>query len=198
MADTPLWQQRDAYGDRMREKGGSWHWNWRNDHIMRWINNFVRISKANVMANYKRQGIGDYHARQKKPTEHKLKRSLAWKTWATSGGDEQVFRAQYIYYAKFVELALGKRNHYNGPVPEIQAPRWKPITVPTRSRKAKPHIVTEMRRQANRFRVYATEYFQFTGLVTMIYAMGGDDDPAIRAAVNRTLFWHSTRGGFQR
>ena len=189
MAEQPLHLQRDPYGDKMRKEGGSWHWNWRNDHIMRWINNFVRITRANTLANVGRQDIG---------VTGQLKRSLAWKTWATCGGDEQVFRAQYLYYAKFVELALGKRNPYNGPVPDIPGARWQPITVPTRSRKAKPHVVTEMRRQANRFRVYASNYFQFTGLVSMIYAMGGNDDPAIRNAVNRALFWDSTRGGFQR
>jgi len=176
---------KDAYGDDVLLH----RWNWHDRRIMAWINNFVKITGSNTLEDVDRQKIKD---------TGKLRRSLAWKTWATSGGDEQVFRAQYIYYAKFVELALGKHNPYNGPVPEIQAPRWKPITVPTRSRKAKPHVVTEMRRQANRFRVYATEYFQFTGLVTMIYAMGGDEDSAIRNAVNRALFWHSTRGGFQR
>ena len=186
MADRPLHLQRDPYGDNVK----SWHWNWRNDHIMRWINNFVRITRANTLGNMERQDIKKYSGM--------LKRSLAWKTWATSGGDEQVFRAQYIYYAKYVELALGKHNPYNGPVPPIANKQWQAITVPTRTRKAKPHVVTEMRRQAKRFMSYASDEFQFTGLVSMIYAMGGDEDPAIRHAVNRALFWDSTRGGFQR
>lgn len=188
MAERPIHLQRDPFGDVVNTSG-SWHWNWRNDHIMRWINNFVRIARSNTIGNVDRLEIYD---------TGRLKRSLFWQTFATHNGDEQVFRAQYIYYAKYVELAVGWHNRYNGPVPTIPGKQWPPIPVPTRKMKGRPFVVTEMRRQAKKFMSYASNNFQFAGLVTMIYSMGGNEDPAIRAAVNRALFWASTRDKFQR
>ena len=164
-------------------------WNWHDDHIMRWINNFVRITGENTKANVDRQKI---------KRTGTLKRSLYWQTFAASNGDEQVFRARYIYYAKFVELALGKGDPYNGPVPNIPGKQWQPIPVPTRRRKGRPHVVTEMRSQAKKFTSYARKHFAFTGTVMMIYAMGGNEEPSIRAAVNRALFWESNKGKFDR
>ena len=174
----------DKYGDNVLK----WKWDWRDTRIMEWINNFVGISRENVMDNYERQDIGAYHARQKKKTPHQLKRSLKWRTWAASGGDAQVFEARYIYYAKYVELALGKGNPYNGPVPDIPNRKWKPITVPTRPRKGKPHVVTEMRTQASKFTAMARAQFSFTGTIYMLYAMGGDPQ-SVAGAYNRALFW---------
>ena len=167
----------------------NWEWNWHDDHIMRWIRNFQRITQENTYADVERQKIkrsGD------------LKRSLYWMTFAASGGDEQVFRARYIYYAKFVEIAVGWNNRYNGPVPPIPGKKWAPIKVPTRKMKGRPHVITEMRSQAKKFRSYAANHFSFIGTVYMVYAMGGNEEPSIRAAVNRALFFESTRGRFDR
>ena len=160
---------------------------------MEWIANFARISRENTIGNVERQGIGAYHARQKKKkTPHQLKRSLAWKTWAASGGDAQVFEARYIYYAKFVELAVGTGEKYDSPVPDIPHKRWKPITVPTRRRKGKPHVVTEMRSQAQKFTAYARAQFSFTGTIYMLFAMGNNQSSA--AAYNRALAWALKQG----
>ena len=178
----------DKYGDNVLK----WKWDWRDSRIMEWISNYARISRENVMENYERQGIGAYHNRQKKPTPHQLKRSLAWKTWAASGGDSQVFESKYIYYAKFVELAVGNKEKYDSPVPAIPGKRWKPIPVPTRKRKGKPHVVTEMRSQAQKFTAFARAQFSFTGTVYMIFAMGNDKSTA--AAYNRALEWALIQG----
>lgn len=173
----------DKYGDKVL----SWKWNWKDDHIMRWINNFTRIARERTMGNYERV------INERSGT---LKRSLFWQTFAASGGDEQVFRARYIYYAKFLELGVGIRNPYNGPVPPITNKKWKPISIPTRKLKGRPHVVTEMRTQAKHFTAYATKYFSFSGLAYMIFSAG--DTYEAHHAINRALFWVSTKDRFQR
>ena len=165
----------DPYGTQVL----SWKWDWRDERIIAWINNFEKISKRDTLANVDRQKI---------KRTGKLRRSLAWKTWAASNGDTQVFSARYIYYAKYMELAVGWHNRYNGPVPQITSKNWFPIAVPTRKMKGRPHVVTEMRKQARKFSTYARKHFSFVGTMFMVYAMGGDD-PSVKAAVNRALFW---------
>ena len=169
----------DKYGDQVLK----WRWDWRDSRIMDWINNFVSISRKNVYASVDRQKIKKTGA---------LKRSLAWKTWAVSGGDAQVFEARYQYYAKFVELAVGRGEPYDSPVPNIPGRKWKPIPVPTRSRKGKPHVVTEMRSQAAKFTAFARAQFSFTGTIYMLYAMGNNHSSA--AAYNRALQWALEQG----
>lgn len=166
----------DKYGDQVL----SWKWDWRDDRIMSWVNNFTTIIEKDTIGNVERQ-----HAVK----SGRLKRSLAWKTWAASGGDAQIFEARYIYYAKFVELAVGRGDPYNKdvPVPNIPGPKWQPIPVPSRRRKGKPHVVTEMRSQASKFTSMTRKHFSFIGTVFMAYAMGNNRSAA--AAVNRALYW---------
>lgn len=175
----------DRYGDNVLR----WAWDWRDSRIMDWISNFTRITGENTLADVERQ---------KAIKTGRLKRSLKWKTWAASGGDAQVFEARYIYYAKFVELAVGKGDPYNEPVPDIPHPKWRPIRVPSRKRKGKPHVVTEMRTQASKFTAFARAQFSFTGTIFMLYSMGGKDDPSIAAAYNRALFWALREGKTKR
>lgn len=165
---------RDKYGDNVLR----WQFDWRDTRIMNWINKFAAITGSNTMGNVDRQIT--HHT-------HRLERSLQWKTWAISGGDAQVFEARYIYYAKFVELAVGKGDKYNGPVPVIPRPRWSPIPVPKRTRKGRPHVVTEMRTQAQKFTAYARARFMFAGTIYMLYAMGSNQSAA--HAYNRALEW---------
>lgn len=174
----------DPYGEQIL----SWKWDWRDERIMAWINNFTKISRRDTTGNLSRQNVG---------VSGKLKRSLVWKTFAASGGDTQVFTARYLYYAKFVELALGKGNPYNGPVPTIPRKNWLPITVPSRKRRAKPHVVTEMRKQASKFSTMARKHFSFVGTMFMLYAMGGED-PSIQSAVNRAMFFAARKERTQR
>lgn len=169
----------DKYGDSVLK----WRFDWRDTRIIEWINSFVRITGENTYENVERL---------KAVKSGMLKRSLAWKTWAASGGDSQVFEARYIYYAKFVELALGKGDPYNGPVPDIPHKKWGPISVPSRKRKGKPHVVTEMRTQAAKFTSFARAQFEFTGTIYMLYAMGNNQSSA--AAYNRALAWALQQG----
>ena len=64
----------DQYGDKLK----TFKWDWRDQRIVAWINNFASISRKNVYANMDRQKVKNTGA---------LKRSLAWKTFAVSGGD---------------------------------------------------------------------------------------------------------------
>lgn len=169
----------DKYGDKVL----SWKFDWRDTRIMDWINNFVAITGKNTYANVDRL---------KAKRTGRLKRSLAWKTWAASGGNSQVFEARYIYYAKFIELAVGKGDPYNGPVPNIPHPKWGPISVPNRRRKGKPHVVTEMRTQASKFTSFARAQLSFTGTIYMLYALGSNYSTA--AAYNRALAWALEQG----
>ena len=168
----------DKYGDNVLR----FKFDWRDTRIMNWINNFEHIARENTMGNVERQNI-----QSKGKESGRLKRSLFWKTWSISGGDTQVFEARYIYYAKFVELAVGKGEPYDEKVPEIPHPKWKPIKVSSRRRKGKPHVVTEMRTQASKFTAYARARFAFAGTIYMLYAMGNNKSSA--AAYNRALTW---------
>ena len=180
-------QERSWASDRYGDNVLRFRFDWRDTRIMNWINNFTRISRENTMGN-----VG----RVMNEKTGRLKRSLFWKTWAASGGDSQVFEARYIYYAKYLELAVGGKERYNGPVPEIRQPRWNPIPVPTRKRKGRPHVVTEMRTQASKFTAYARARFAFAGTIYMLYAMGGDK--ACAPAVNRALRWALEEGSTTR
>ena len=173
----------DKYGDKVK----SFQWDWRDDRIMAWITNFPRIGKENTLANIDRLKLKN---------TGRLRRSVFWKTWAASGGDSQVFEARYIYYAKFAELAVGRGEPYNGPVPDIPHRHWGAIPVPTRKRKGKPHVVAEMRTQAAKFATMARKEFSFVGTIYLIYAMGNNKSTA--AAVNRALFWRNKREKFTR
>ena len=173
----------DKYGDKVKR----WEWDWRDERIMSWINNFERISRENTEENVERLNAVRTGA---------MKRSLWWKTWATSGGDTQVFAAKYLYYSRFVELAVGKNEPYDSPVPNIPHPYWQPIPVPKRSQKGKPFVVTEMRTQAAKFASVARREFSFAGTMFMVYAMGDNQDA--HDAVNRALFRRQRRGRFDR
>ena len=182
----------DKYGDQIDR----WRWDWRDTRIMSWINNFTKISRANVMENVERLGIGDSHAKKKKASVHSLRRSLKWKTWAASGGDTQVFEARYIYYSKYLELALGKGDTYIQP-PDIPHKRWGPISMPDgRKRKAKPFVVAEMRSQAQKFAAFARKRFSFVGTMFLIYAMG--NNKSAEAAYNRAVFWAAKKEMYKR
>ena len=173
----------DKYGDKVKR----WEWDWRDHRIMDWIRHFEPISRENTVGNLERLDA---------IRTHTLERSLRWKTWATSGGDTQVFSAKYAYYAKFVELAVGRSEPYDSPVPNIPSPYWQPIRVPTRHRRGKPFVVTEMRTQAAKFASMARKEFSFAGTMFLVFAMGDNQDA--HAAVNRALFWRQRRERFER
>ena len=169
----------DKYGDNVV----SWKFDWRHTQIIEWIEKFAEITGSNTYADVER-----LRARR----SGTMKRSLAWKTWAASGGDSQVFEAQYIYYSKFVELAVGGKEKYDSPVPPIPRKQWGPIPVPTRKRKGKPFVVTEMRSQAAKFTAFARSHFMFAGTIYMLYAMGNNKSSA--AAYNRAVQWAVEEG----
>ena len=62
--------------------------------------------------------------------------------------------------------------------------------MPDRRRKAKPHVVTEMRSQARKFSTMLRRHFSFVGLTYMAYAMG--DNKAAADTVNRLLMDEQT------
>lgn len=173
----------DKFGDNVL----SWDWDWRDERIMAWINNFPRISKENVLGNVDRLKAKKTGA---------LRRSLAWKTFAASGGDTQVFTARYLYYAKYVELAVGKNMPFRQLPPDIPHRKWGPIKMPDRKRMAKPHVVAEMRTQAAKFTTMARKHFSFVGTAFLIFAMGNNKSAA--AAYNRAAFWASRKERFSR
>lgn len=174
MADRPTWQQRDPYGEKIL----SGTFDWRDQRMLEHINKFKTFGKMDSKANIKRQ---------RSIQSGKLLRSVAWKTWSESGGDVQVFHAHYLYYSKFVELALGRGNPYIGLPPGIPVRQWQPIRMPDgRKRKARPSIPTEMRKRARRFTTYVQDHFSYAGIAMMVYAMR--PDAAYAERINRALF----------
>lgn len=180
MADgRPLALQRDPMGEKIL----SGTFDWRDERIVAYIKKFVEFGLKDSRGNVRRQ---------KSIRSGALLRSVAWKTWSQSGGDVQVFHAHFLYYSKFVELALGKGNPFRQLPPNIPGRQWQPIPMPDRSRKARPSIPTEMRKRARRFVTFAEDYFSYAGIAMMVYAMRGDDPNA--AAINRSLFLHGLTG----
>ena len=199
MADNrPLALQRDPYGEKIL----SGRFDWRDEHILRWINNFVRFGLRDSRANVQRQSAA-VAARYNKDGKKKryrstgeLLRSITWMTWSEANGDVQVFHAHYLYYEKFLELALGKGDRFTQLPPDIPGARWMPITVPGKTRKARPSIPTEMRRNASKFITFVQDSMSFTGIAMMVYAVSVNKAEA--GAVNRILFSHGMdgNGGF--
>ena len=95
MAGLSEWRGYDRYGEDIL----LFKFDWRDEQVMAWIERFTRIAGQDTLGNVERQNVKD---------TGRLMRSLFWKTWAVEGGAGQVFDARYVYYAKFVELALGK------------------------------------------------------------------------------------------
>lgn len=180
MAEKAIWQQRDPFGEKIL----TGTFTWRDQRIIDYITKFIAFGKADSVANIKRQ---------KAVRKGALLRSVAWKTWSESGGDVQVFHAHYLYYSKFVELALGRGDPYIGLPPNIPGRRWQPIQMPDgRKRKARPSIPTEMRKRARRFTTYVQDYFSFAGIAMMVYSMRLDNPHA--SQVNRALFSRGLTG----
>lgn len=160
MAEIPLALQRDPYGENIKTR----RFDWRDEQVLEWITKFIEFGKMDSVGNIERQ-------RAKKTGA--LLRSVYWRTWNTSGGNLQVFEARYLYYAKFVELALGKNMPYIGLPPGIPHRKWQPIEMPDgRPRKAKPSIPTEMRRQAAKFVTMLEDNFLYHGIAMIVYPLG--------------------------
>lgn len=138
---------------------------WRDKRVRSRIARFIWYGKKESVANIERL---------KAIQSRKLLRSIYWQTWNDSGGDRQVFQASYLYYEKFVELALG-RNHKYVQIPGIPRKMWNPIPRPDgKPRRAKPFVTSEMRKQARRFERYVLRHMSFVGEGFMIFAAGED------------------------
>ncbi len=160
MAETILALQRDPYGDKIE----SVKFDWRDQRVLSWIDKFVEFGQLDSEENIKRQKAVD---------TGRMLRSLYWHTWNDCGGDRQVFEVKYMYYSKFVELALGKGMPFKELPPHISQRKWLPITMPDgRKRKAKPSIPTELRRQAAKFTTMLEDRYSWKGIAMMAYALG--------------------------
>lgn len=158
-AERPLALQNDPYGERIELM----KFDWRDARVLQWIDKFVEFGWRDSVGNVNRQKARQTGA---------LLRSIKWRTWADSGGDRQVFTARYNYYAKFVELALGRKMPFVELPPAIPQRKWQPIAMPDRKRKAKPSIPTEMRKQSRKFVTMLEDRFSYHGMAIMIYALG--------------------------
>lgn len=188
MPERPLALQRDPYAEKLLSN----RFDWRDKRLLKWIQNFVIFGQRDSKANVARQSASvseRYNKNGKKKTYKStgyLLRSIAWKTWSESGGDVQIFHAQYAYYNKFLELAVGKNDPFTQLPPDIPQPKWKPIPVPGKTRKARPSIPTEMRREARRFITYVQDSFSYAGIAMMVFAIANNKENA--ESINRGLF----------
>lgn len=178
MAGLSEWRGFDRYGEDIL----LFKFDWRDAQVLAWIDRFTKIAGEDTLGNVERQKI---------KRTGRLMRSLYWKTWAVAGGEGQVFDARYVYYAKFVELALGKGNPFTMLPPNIPGARWQPIRMPDgRKRRARPHVVTEMRSQARKFTTFARRHFMFKGTAILAFSMGSTSDAA--AVVNRAALYQES------
>lgn len=157
------WREKDPFAENIIAT----KFDWRDERVMELIRRFIFHGKIDAKKNIKRLDAIN---------SGKLIRSIGWKAWSESGGNAEVFQETYLKYGQFVELAVGKNQPYNGPVPPIPGRAWGPITVPTRKRKAKPHSTAEMRKQARRFERLLVDHFSFMGLGFLTYAAGSNRD----------------------
>ena len=173
MADQPTWQQQDPFGEKILLS----RFDWRDERIVAWIDKFVEFGWRDSIDNIQRLDAIQ---------THQLLRSIKWRTWADSGGDSQAWQARYNYYAKFVELALGRGNPFRALPPAIDQRKWQPIQMPDRERRAKPSLPTEMRKQARKFTTMLEQRYSFAGTSMMIYALGISTQN--KALVRRLLY----------
>ena len=160
MADRPLALQRDPYGEKIELV----KFDWRDQKVMSLVDKFVEFGKTDSMENITRQDA---------VKTRRLLRSIQWRTWNDCGGNRQVFEVKYRYYAKFVELALGKGMPFIGLPPAIAQRKWMPIDMPDgRKRRAKPSIPTELRKQAAKFTTMLEDRYSFYGIAMIVYALG--------------------------
>ena len=181
MADNrPTALQHDPYGENIELM----KFDWRDERVMKWIAKFTEFGELDSKGNIQRQRAIQSGA---------LLRSVKWRTWNDCGGNRQVFEAKYLYYSKFVELALGRGMPFIGLPPAIAGRKWQPIRMPDgRPRRAKPSIPTEMRKRARKFTGIVRDHFSFTGVAMLIYAMRSDDPMADQ--INRRLFSRGLNG----
>lgn len=176
MAEQATWQMRDPFGENILLS----KFDWRDARMLAWIDKFTEFGWKDSLKNVRRQKAIQTGA---------LLRSIKWRTWGDSGGDRQVWQARYNYYAKFVELALGRKMPFIGLPPAIGEPNWQPIRMPdNRPRKAKPSIPTEMRRQAVKFVSMLEAQYSYAGISMIVYALG----PSIenKKLIRRLQFEH--------
>lgn len=188
MADNPLWAQRDPYGEKIL----SGRFDWRDERILGRISNFVRFGQRDSKANVARQSaaVAERYNKNGKTKKYsstgQLLRSIRWMTWNEANGNVQIFHAQYLYYEKFLELALGKGDPFTQLPPDIPQPKWMPIPVPGKTRKARPAVATEMRRNAWKFVTYVQDHFSYAGISIIAFAMASVKPNA--DLVNRAIF----------
>ena len=183
MADNrPTALQSDPYGENIE----IYRLDWRDERMLKWIQKFREFGEVDSKGNIKRQ-----HAIQ----SGELLRSVKWRAWRDSGGDRQVFEARYNYYAKFVELALGRKMPFKELPPAIPQRKWQPIAMPDRPRKAKPSIPTEMRKQARKFTTMLEDRFSYHGMAILVYALGPSihNQQLIRDLLNQGRFSQTVR-----
>ena len=172
--NRPLALQRDPYGERIKVM----KFDWRDEQVVAWIQKFIEFGQKDSRGNIERQRAKRSGA---------LLRSVYWRTWSSAGGDMQVFEARYLYYAKFVELALGKSMPFIGLPPGIQMRKWQPIPMPDgRPRKAKPSIATEMRKQARKFVTMLEDEFLYHGISMLVYPLS--TSISNQALIDRLIF----------
>ena len=182
MAERPLALQNDPYGEKIELM----KFDWRDARVLQWIDKFVEFGWRDSTGNITRQKARQTGA---------LLRSIKWRTWADAGGDRQVFTARYNYYAKFVELALGRGNPFKELPPSIPQRKWSAIKMPDRKRKAKPSIPTEMRKQSRKFVTMLEDRYSFFGMAIMIYALGSsiENKRLINQLITRGRFSQTVR-----
>ncbi len=94
----------------------------------------------------------------------KLANSLKFHAWMESGGDVQVFEAQVEWYAKFVELALGKKSPLTF-IESVSKKNWGPLyRRDGGKRMARPFYMIEMLRQVRRFEYWMQKRYETKGL----------------------------------
>lgn len=154
------WREKDKYADNIILQ----KFDWRDEHVMRLIRQFILHGKTDSKQNIKRLDA---------IRSGKLIRSISWKAWSDSGGDAEVFQETYLKYGQFVELAVGGKEKYT-PIDPIMHRQWGPIPVKGHKRKAKPHSPAEMRKQAKRFERLLVNHFSFMGMGFIMYAAGSN------------------------
>lgn len=176
----PLALQRDPYGERIKVQ----KFDWRDEQVLAWIQKLVEFGQRDSRANVARQASDG--GKRKRQSSGALLRSIYWRTWNSSGGDMQVFEARYKYYAKFVELALGRGYPFKQLPPAIPHRKWGPITMPDRPLKARPSIPTEMRKQAAKFTTMLEDNFLYHGIAMIVYPFNNSIEN--RDLIDRLLY----------
>lgn len=148
---------------------------WASAKVRRILYYFMLDTHEKIMEHFSDLSISPYNPNAHWEGQGDMERSIHETIVNNAGGREVFVRFFYLYYARFVEIAVQGGMPYT-PLPAMEA--MEPIARPDgMSRKAKPFLHSEIRRRVAKTITRIGKIYTYAGAASMIWAV---DDPKNR------------------